>query len=160
MAMLDMRPETMQPALAIEDVELAGSLSGYASVFGLSDLHNDVVERGAIARSPAKAACRTCGCSGKHDAAEPIGMWTAICEDARGLYVEGRLARVRDALELMRGGGWKACPSAFAPSRRARMPALARATSSKPIFGRSRSSPFRCGRRRVSSGKAGTADDP
>ncbi len=144
MAMLDMRPETMQPALAIEDVELAGSLSGYASVFGLSDLRNDVVERGAIARSPAKAACRT----------------TAICEDARGLYVEGRLARVRDALELMRGGGWKACPSAFAPSRRARMPALARATSSKPIFGRSRSSPFRCGRRRVSSGKAGTADDP
>ncbi|WP_425514080.1 hypothetical protein [Brucella intermedia] len=49
MAMLDMRPETMQPALAIEDVELAGSLSGYASVFGLSDLRNDVVERGAIA---------------------------------------------------------------------------------------------------------------
>ncbi len=87
-------------------------------------------------------------------------MWTAICEDARGLYVEGKLARMRDALELMRGGGWKACPSAFAPSRRARMPALARATSSKPIFGKSRSSPFRCGRRRVSSGKAGTADDP
>lgn len=51
MAMLDMRPETMQPALAIEDVELAGSLSGYASVFGLSDLRNDVVERG---RSPAR----------------------------------------------------------------------------------------------------------
>ncbi len=46
MAMLDMRPETMQPALAIEDVELAGSLSGYASVFGLSALRKDVVKRG------------------------------------------------------------------------------------------------------------------
>jgi HK97 family phage prohead protease len=45
----------------------------------------------------------------QHDASEPIGVWTAIREDARGLYVEGRLAkgvaRARDALELMRGGG-------------------------------------------------------
>ena len=52
MAMYDMRLETMQPALAIEDVELAGSLSGYASVFGLPDLRNDVVGRG---RSPARS---------------------------------------------------------------------------------------------------------
>nr|WP_155734639.1 hypothetical protein [Brucella intermedia] len=64
MAMYDMRLETMQPALAIEDVELAGSLSGYASVFGLPDLRNDVVGRGALARSLAKSACRACGCSG------------------------------------------------------------------------------------------------
>ena len=33
----------------------------------------------------------------QHDAAEPIREWTAICEDARGLYVEGRLARARCA---------------------------------------------------------------
>ncbi|KAB2693194.1 hypothetical protein HC237_08925 [Ochrobactrum intermedium] len=33
----------------------------------------------------------------QHDAAEPIREWTAICEDARSLYVEGRLARARCA---------------------------------------------------------------
>jgi len=109
MAMLDMRLETKQAALAIEDVELDGSFSGYASVFGLPDLGNDVIERGAFARSLAKGGVSGVRMLWQHDAAEPIGVWTAIREDARGLYVEGRLAkgvaRARDALELMRGGG-------------------------------------------------------
>ncbi|NYD80749.1 hypothetical protein HD884_000794 [Ochrobactrum intermedium] len=106
MAMLDMRLETKQAALAIEDVELDGSFSGYASVFGLPDLGNDVIERGAFARSLAKGGVSGVRMLWQHDAAEPIGVWTAIREDARGLYVEGRLAkgvaRARDALELMR----------------------------------------------------------
>ncbi|MBA8842517.1 hypothetical protein FHW02_000533 [Ochrobactrum sp. RH1CCR137] len=109
MAMLDVRLETKQAALAIEDVELDGSFSGYASVFGLPDLGNDVIERGAFARSLAKGGVSGVRMLWQHDAAEPIGVWTAIREDARGLYVEGRLAkgvaRARDALELMRGGG-------------------------------------------------------
>ncbi|MFV0801025.1 HK97 family phage prohead protease [Brucella sp. MAB-22] len=109
MAMHDMRLETKQAALAIEDVELDGSFSGYASVFGLPDLGNDVIERGAFARSLAKGGVSGVRMLWQHDASEPIGVWTAIREDARGLYVEGRLAkgvaRARDALELMRGGG-------------------------------------------------------
>ncbi|WP_114213938.1 HK97 family phage prohead protease [Ochrobactrum sp. 3-3] len=109
MAMHDMRLETKQAALAIEDVELDGSFSGYASVFGLPDLGNDVIERGAFSRSLAKGGVSGVRMLWQHDAAEPIGVWTAIREDARGLYVEGRLAkgvaRARDALELMRGGG-------------------------------------------------------
>ena len=40
--------------------------------------------------------------------AEPIGRWTAIREDGRGLFVEGILApgvqKAREVLELMRAG--------------------------------------------------------
>ena len=44
----------------------------------------------------------------QHDPAEPIGVWTEIREDERGLFVRGKLskdvARAREILSLMRGG--------------------------------------------------------
>ncbi|KXF78281.1 hypothetical protein ATN84_00290 [Paramesorhizobium deserti] len=100
--------ETKLAGLALEQVEIDGSFSGYASLFGEVDLGRDVIELGAFAKS-----LKVRGTSGirmlwQHDANEPIGVWTVIREDVRGLYVEGRLAkgvpRARDALELMRSG--------------------------------------------------------
>jgi len=94
--------------LVIDEVETDGSFSGYASLFGLVDLGKDVVERGAFAKS-----LRARGASGirmlfQHDPNEPIGVWTEVKEDARGLFVRGRLAngvgRARDVLSLMRNG--------------------------------------------------------
>ena len=45
----------------------------------------------------------------QHDPAEPIGTWTDIREDARGLFAAGRInadvARGREVLSLMRSGG-------------------------------------------------------
>ena len=44
----------------------------------------------------------------QHDPNQPIGRWTEIREDARGLFVRGRLtqgvARSREVLALMRSG--------------------------------------------------------
>ena len=44
----------------------------------------------------------------QHDPAQPIGVWDEIREDARGLYVRGRLieevARAREVLALVREG--------------------------------------------------------
>ena len=44
----------------------------------------------------------------QHDPAEPIGAWSVIREDGRGLYVEGRLAtgvaRAREVHDLMKAG--------------------------------------------------------
>jgi uncharacterized protein len=44
----------------------------------------------------------------QHDPAEPIGVWTSLKEDARGLYARGRLmpevSRAREVLALMRAG--------------------------------------------------------
>lgn len=90
------------------DLGVGGTFSGYASLFGRVDLGKDIVERGAFAKS-----LRTRGAGGirmlfQHDPNEPIGVWTEIREDDRGLFVRGRLttdvARARDVLNLMRGG--------------------------------------------------------
>ncbi len=92
----------------IGKVEHDGTFCGYASLFGNPDLANDVVEAGAFSR-----AIRRRGTGGirmlyQHDPNEPIGTWTDISEDERGLLVRGRLtpgvARAREVLELMRAG--------------------------------------------------------
>lgn len=109
MAGVNFKIETKRASLALDEVQIDGSFGGYASVFGLPDLGNDVIERGAFTRSLQKRKPSGVRMLWQHDAAEPIGVWTDIREDSRGLYVEGRLAkgvaRAREALELMRAGG-------------------------------------------------------
>ena len=94
--------------LVVDELEPNGSFSGYASLFGRVDLGRDVVERGAFAKS-----LRTRGAAGvrmlfQHDPREPIGAWTELREDARGLFVRGRLtegvSRSKEVLNLIRGG--------------------------------------------------------
>ena len=94
--------------MTLDRVEADGSFSGYASLFGRVDLGKDVVERGAFANT-----LKTRGPAGirmlfQHDPMEPIGAWSELREDERGLFVRGRLnrdvARDREVLSLMRGG--------------------------------------------------------
>lgn len=98
--------ETKRMALALDNVELDGSFSGYASLFGVVDLGNDVMDAGAFTRSLERRHASGIRMLWQHEASEPIGIWTTIREDAQGLYVEGRLAkgvaRARETLELMR----------------------------------------------------------
>ncbi|KAF0677412.1 HK97 family phage prohead protease [Profundibacterium mesophilum] len=85
-------------------------ISGYASLFGARDSGGDVVGPGAFAASLAALAAD----NGKvrmlwqHDPGEPIGVWDEVREDARGLFVEGRLltdvARGREAASLLAAG--------------------------------------------------------
>ncbi|MBS9719883.1 HK97 family phage prohead protease [Tianweitania sp. BSSL-BM11] len=100
--------ETKRVALSVEEVDAEGSFTGYASLFGAPDLGRDIVERGAFAKS-----LRARGASGvrmlfQHDPAQPIGVWTELREDERGLFVRGRLqtevARGREILALMKAG--------------------------------------------------------
>ena len=81
---------------------------GYASLFGVADSAGDVVQAGAFAhslrtRGPAKVRMLY-----QHFAHEPIGVWQIIREDARGLYVRGRLItdtqRGRECLALLGEG--------------------------------------------------------
>jgi HK97 family phage prohead protease len=94
--------------VALDDVEPDGSFSGYASLFGRVDLGRDVVERGAFSRSLAERGAAGVRMLFQHDPNQPIGAWTEIREDGRGLFVRGRLtpgvAKSREVLELMRGG--------------------------------------------------------
>jgi uncharacterized protein len=86
------------------------AISGYASLFGAADQGGDVVEKGAYGASLARLAA-----SGgrvkmlwQHDPAEPIGVWDEVREDARGLWVKGRIltdvARGREAAALIGAG--------------------------------------------------------
>lgn len=86
----------------------SGFIRGYASVFGSIDLAGDRVERGAFAGSLAKRGIGGIRMLWQHDPGRPIGVWTAIAEDAAGLLAEGRLALDtdggREAFGLIRAG--------------------------------------------------------
>jgi HK97 family phage prohead protease len=90
----------------ISTVTSTGVFEGYASLFGLIDSGRDEVVPGAFAVSLAKRGASGVKMLWQHRAAEPIGQWTSISEDRRGLRVIGRLnlavARAREVLALMR----------------------------------------------------------
>lgn len=95
-------------ALAVKRAAADGSFEGYASLFGQVDLTKDVIDRGAFRDSLAVRGAGGIKMLFQHDAAEPIGVWDALYEDARGLFAKGRLtlevARAREVLALMRAG--------------------------------------------------------
>ena len=100
--------ETKFAEAELGEVQADGSFSGYASLFGETDLSRDMVMPGAFA-----ASLKARGASGirmlfQHDPAAPIGVWREIREDSRGLFVRGRLmtevAKGREVLALMRAG--------------------------------------------------------
>jgi HK97 family phage prohead protease len=81
---------------------------GYASLFGVADSAGDVVSAGAFAGSLAKRGVAKVRMLYQHFAHEPIGVWEAIREDRKGLYVRGRLVtntqRGREVLALLNEG--------------------------------------------------------
>lgn len=94
--------------VALEDVEADGAFSGYASLFGKVDLSRDAVEPGAFRKTLRRRGPESVRMLFQHDPNQPIGRWTELREDARGLFVRGRLtpgvARSREVLALMRAG--------------------------------------------------------
>lgn len=92
-----------------DDVKADGTFSGYGSVFGNVDAYREVVMPGAFAESLAdlKSNDQILPVLWNHRSDEPIGYYTAIREDARGLFVEGKLliedvARAREVAALIR----------------------------------------------------------
>lgn len=85
-------------------------ISGYASLFGKTDQGGDVVASGAYGKSLGvnKAAGRNIKMLWQHDPAQPIGVWDEVREDAKGLWVKGRLlpdvAKAREAAALLAAG--------------------------------------------------------
>lgn len=101
-------PEAKLLAETLVRVDTAGQFEGYASLFNVPDLGKDLVEPGAFAASLARRGVRGIKLLWQHDPAEPIGQWLSLREDARGLFVQGRLsldvARAREILALLRDG--------------------------------------------------------
>ena len=95
----------------IKAVSDDGLFSGYASVFDNVDSYGDIVRKGAFVESIGEWEAR-----GKmppilwnHDPSDPIGIYTKMQEDDKGLYVEGKLLiddvpRAKQTHALMKAG--------------------------------------------------------
>ncbi len=95
----------------IKAVNEDGFFSGYGSVFDNVDSYGDIVRKGAFVESIDEWESK-----GKmppilwnHDPADPIGVYTKMQEDEKGLYVEGKLLiddvpRARQTHALMKAG--------------------------------------------------------
>lgn len=85
----DVRSFAVQLKAAGQD----GVIEGYASVFGVRDNYDDVIASGAFMASLAehKAAGTMPAMLWQHEADDPIGVWTEMSEDTRGLRVKGQL---------------------------------------------------------------------
>jgi HK97 family phage prohead protease len=70
-----------------------GMIEGYGSVFNERDAYADIVASGAFMDTLAahKAAGTMPAMLWQHDAAEPIGIWTEMVEDEKGLRVKGQI---------------------------------------------------------------------
>lgn len=95
-------------AFDIKQVSDSGEFEGYASIFGVVDRGDDIVEKGAFRRSLSERPANRVKMLYQHDAEQPIGVYKEIREDDRGLYVKGQLLekvqKGAEVLELLRVG--------------------------------------------------------
>lgn len=85
-----------------------GVFTGYASTFGNPDQGRDVMVRGAFTMSLAKKPAARVKMLLQHDQREPVGVWTSLEEDERGLKATGRLildtVKGRETYSLLKAG--------------------------------------------------------
>jgi hypothetical protein len=100
--------DVLNAGFEVKSVTDQGVFEGYASVFSSLDEGRDMVAPGAFKRSLRERGADGVKLLWQHDPTEPIGCIEKIREDARGLFVKGRLLldiqRAREALALMKEG--------------------------------------------------------
>lgn len=72
-----------------------GTIRGYGSTFGNIDTYGDSVAKGAFAKTIADTKSGNAPWPvmfSQHDQTTPIGIWTGMDEDSRGLKLKGKLA--------------------------------------------------------------------
>lgn len=91
----------------VKSIDADGTFAGYASVFHVVDSQQDMMMPGAFAAS-LKARTQPVQLLWQHQWESPIGMIDALFEDARGLYIKGRLlmdvTQAREAHALLKAG--------------------------------------------------------
>lgn len=105
-------PERRSTIVRLEQraVSEDGTIEGYGSVFGVVDDWGDIISPGAFAATLTahKAAGTMPAMLWQHHDDEPIGVWTEMVEDSRGLRVKGRLVldapRGKEAYALLKAG--------------------------------------------------------
>jgi HK97 family phage prohead protease len=85
-----------------------GIFTGYGSIFGNEDQGSDIMQQGAFTKSLKDRPANKVKMLYQHKTDEPIGVFTNMYEDQKGLFVQGQLAmgtqRGREAYELLKMG--------------------------------------------------------
>lgn len=98
-----------------------GVFEGYGSVFGVLDSYKDVVLPGAFSASleKHKTAGTLPAMLWQHNPGKPIGVYTEMREDQKGLFVRGRLSldteQGREAYALLKMGALRGLSIGFMP---------------------------------------------
>ncbi len=116
-------PQTKAYKLDLKQVSDAGTFEGYGSVFGVEDTYSEVVASGAFKETLAehKKAGTFPAMLWQHDMRRPIGVYTDMKEDDRGLFVAGTLALDVDdgknAYNLLKMGALNGLSIGFMPKK-------------------------------------------
>lgn len=106
--------------LHLKSIDNQGVFAGYASVFNMVDNQRDVIQRGAFSRT-LKGRVGDIKLLWQHQQDEPIGIFSKIFEDTRGLYVEGKLLldvqRALEAHTLLKAGALSGLSIGYSPIR-------------------------------------------
>ena len=106
--------------LELKTLDPQGRFAGYASVFGVVDSQRDVVLPGAFTQT-VRGRASEIKFLWQHQQDEPIGIFDTMFEDARGLYVEGRLLlnvqRAKEAHTLLKMGAISGLSIGYSPIR-------------------------------------------
>ena len=110
----------MRFKLELKSLDEAGRFAGYASVFNIVDSQRDIVLPGAFAQT-VRGRAGEIKFLWQHQPDEPIGILETLFEDARGLYVEGRLLlsiqRGLEAYNLLKAGAISGLSIGYSPVR-------------------------------------------
>lgn len=91
-----MKMKFLNQALDLKEAQLQadGTFTGYGSVFGEVDSYNEQTKKGAFAKSLKNwtAKGKLPNMLWQHRSDQPIGIWTSMAEDAKGLKIDGQLA--------------------------------------------------------------------
>lgn len=99
--------------LELKELSDEGVISGYGAVFNNVDDYGDRLVPGAFAKSLARHVAEKSMpmMLWNHDAHDPIGVWTEMSEDRKGLRVKGKLvlevARAKEVYALTKAGAIK-----------------------------------------------------
>ena len=100
--------EHKRVSMIVDDATEDGTIRGYGSIFGNVDLGGDIVAPGAFKKSIKARKGKALKMLWNHDPSIPIGKWTVLEEDERGLKVEGRITpgvpKGAEVLALVRDG--------------------------------------------------------
>jgi len=107
--------------LKLSNLDDQGVFEGYAGIFAVEDLQNDIIEHGAFKRTIDHSG-GSVPILWQHKSDEPIGVGLESREDTNGLYVRGQLnldtQKGREAYSLLKQGAIKGLSIGYDPVKK------------------------------------------